>query len=118
MPTAYNSLEIKRATLKVPVAGRDNFNAVVREVSIKVGNSPFQCMAGFCLPHGLGNHPQAELLAFQSGFAIGDHRVEEVFFRLVEETKVCTPGHVADDVDPALPHLVCHRGHLPVFILG
>src|SRR2546426_2426075 len=74
-------------------------------------------MHGFVDPHGLGNHPEAELLGFQSSFAIRDHRVEEVVLRLVEETKMCSPGHLADDVDSALPQLGRHRGLLSVFTL-
>src|SRR2546428_7485407 len=109
MPTAHHSLEIKRATLEIPVAGRDDVYAVVRPVSIKIGNDLFQRMPHLFLPHGPGNHPQAELLAFQSSLAIGDQRIEEVLFRLVEETHVRAPGHVADDVDSGLPQLGGHH---------
>ena len=112
MPTAHHSLEIKRATLEIPVVGRDNVYALVRQVSIKVRNDFLQRTPGLVHTHGLGNHPQAELLAFQASLAIGDQRVEEILFRLVEETDVRAPGHVADDVDSALPHLGGHRGHL------
>jgi hypothetical protein len=118
IPTAGHSLEIKRATLEIPVAGQDNFYAALSQVSIKVRNSLFQCMPGFFLCQRLGNHPQAGLLAFQSGFEIGEQRVEEILFRLVEVTKVCTPGHIAHDADSGLPHLGCHRGYLPIFSLG
>src|ERR1700724_2553285 len=63
-----------------------------------------------------GNHPQAELLTFQSSFAVGDQCFQEIRLRLVEETKVCTPRHVADDVDSSFPHLGSHRRYLPNFI--
>jgi hypothetical protein len=59
---------------------------------------------------GFGNHPQAELLAFQSSFAVGDQCFEEIRSCLVEEAKVCPPRHVADDVDAGLPHLGAHLG--------
>src|SRR5207249_3187357 len=50
------------------------------------------------------------LLPFQSRLAIGDQRIEEIRFRLVEETKVGTPAHhVTNDVDTGLPYLGCHR---------
>src|SRR4029077_14416941 len=64
-----------------------------------------------------GNHPQAELLVLQSSFAVGDQCFEEIHFCLVEETKVCPPGHVAHDVDSGFPHLGCHRDCLLGFIL-
>src|SRR5258705_13529874 len=112
MPTVHHSLEVKRATLEIPVAGRDDVYAVVRQVSIKIRNDSLQRMPGLLLTHGLGNHPQAKLLAFQSSLAVGDQRVEEILFRLVEQTHVRAPGHVADDVDSGLPHLGGHRGHL------
>ena len=118
MPGANHSLQIKRAILEIPLAGGDNLYAVACQVAIKLGDGLIQRMLGFVNRHGLGNHPQAELFAFQSSLAIGDQRVEDIVFRLVEEAKMCAPGHVADDVDSGLPHLVCHRGHLPVFILG
>src|SRR5262249_16109416 len=115
MPTVDHSSEFKPAALEVPVASRDDFNALARQVLIEIRSSAFQRMTGFCLHHGTGNHPQAELLTFQSGLAIGDQRIEEVFLRLVKETKVCAPGHVADDVDSALAHIGCHRERLPIF---
>src|SRR5439155_1292740 len=118
MPGANHSLQIKRAILEIPLAGGDNLYAVACQVAIKLGDGLIQRMLGFVNRHGLGNHPQAELFAFQSSLAIGDQRVEDIVFRLVEEAKMCAPGHVADDVDSGLPHLVCHRDHLPVFILG
>src|SRR5258707_7762727 len=66
---------------------------------------------------GFGNHPQAELLVLQSSFAVEDQCFEEIRSCLVEETKVCTPRYVADDVDSGLPHLGGHRSYLPNFIL-
>src|SRR5207253_9600233 len=63
IPTAYHSLEIKLATVKIPVAGQGDFDAVIGQVSIEVRNSLFQRTLGFFLPHGRGNDPQAELFA-------------------------------------------------------
>jgi hypothetical protein len=117
IPTVDHSVEIKVAIREVPVASLNNLNATVSEVSIEVSYGLFQCTP--CIFHrkGFGNHPQAELLALQSSFAVGDRYFEEIRFRFVEETKVCTPRHVADDVDSGLPHLGGHRGYLSNFIL-
>src|SRR6266576_1192672 len=60
-----------------------------------------------------GNHPQAELLVLQSSFAVGDQCFEKIRSCLVEETKVCPPRYIADDLDSGLPHLGGHRGYLP-----
>src|SRR5437868_2433316 len=73
-------------------------------------------MSGVFPRKGFGNHPKAELPVFQSSFAVGDHCFEEIGSGLVEETKVCPPWHVADDVDSGLPHLGGHRGYLTNFI--
>jgi len=91
---------------------------VVREVSIEVRYGPLQ--RTLCVFHnkGFGNHPQAKLLAFQSSFAVGDRCFEEIRFRFVEETKMRTPRHVADDVDSGLPHLGGHRSNLSIFNFG
>src|SRR6266566_1887002 len=74
-------------------------------------------MPGVFPRKGFGNHPQAELLVFQSSFAVGDQCFEKIRSGLVEETKVCPPRYVADDVDSGLPHLGGHRGYLPNFVL-
>src|ERR1700731_2615043 len=74
-------------------------------------------MPGVFPRKGFGNHPQAELLVLQSSFAVGDQCFEEIRSCLVEETKVCPPRYVADDVDSGLSHLGGHRGYLPNFIL-
>src|SRR6266436_7337803 len=72
-----------------------------------------------CVFHskGFGHHPQAEFLALQSSFAVGDQCFEEIRSCLVEETKVCAPRHVADDVDSGFSHLGGHRGYLSNYIL-
>nr|ALS92201.1 MetaGeneMark_Unknown Function [uncultured bacterium] len=49
--------------------------------------------------------PSAELPALQPCLTVRDQRVEEIFFRLIEKTKVATPGHIANDVYPRLPPL-------------
>src|SRR6266571_756286 len=86
------------------------------QVAIQVRHRVVQRSSGFCDRQGLGNDPQAVLLAFQTRLAIGDQRVEEIRFRLVEETKVGTPAHhVTNDVDTGLPYLGCHRSHLQFF---
>src|SRR6476660_832304 len=103
MPTACHSLEIKRATLEIPVAGRHNFYTAVRQVSIKVRHCVFQRICGFFNRQGLGNNPYAELPAFQPTLAVRDHRAEEILLRLIEETKMGTPGDVANDVNPGFP---------------
>ncbi len=114
MPTRYDSVQIERAAFEIPVAGRGNLDAVVRQVPIEVGNSFAQGMCGFVEGHGRGNHPEAELFALQSSAAVRDQCVEHIVFRLVEETKMCAPGHVADDVDSASAHLGCHGDDLPI----
>src|SRR5258708_12420559 len=98
MPTVHHALEVKRATLEIPVAGRDDVYAVVRQVSIKIRNDSLQRMPGLLLTHGLGNHPQAKLLAFQSSLAVGDQRVEEILFRLSQHTPLPPPGHPPADL--------------------
>src|SRR5580700_5375462 len=75
-------------------------------------------MPGIFPRKGIGNHPEAELLALQSSFAVGDQRFEEIRSCLVKKTKVCPPGHVTDDVDSGLPHRGGHRGYLPKFVLA
>jgi hypothetical protein len=105
VPTAEHSLEVKRATLEVPVAGQGNFYAAVRQVSIKVRNSLFQRTPDLFLTQGLGNDPQAELPVFQSGFAIGDQRVEKICFRLIEKASVRTPRNVPDYIHSGLSHV-------------
>jgi hypothetical protein len=55
-------------------------------------------------------------MALQSSFAVGDECFEEIRFCFVEETKVCTPRHVADNVDSSFPHLGCTHGYLLGFI--
>src|SRR5580700_11212599 len=74
-------------------------------------------MPGIFPRKGIGNHPQAELLALQSSFTVGDQRFEEIRSCLVKKTKVCPPRHVTDDVDSSLPHLGGHRGYLPQCVL-
>src|SRR5580700_6244287 len=69
-------------------------------------------MPGIFPRKGFGNHPEAELLALQSSFTVGDQRFEEIRSCLVKKTKVCPPRHVTDDVDSGLPHLGGHRGYL------
>src|SRR6202045_5479549 len=69
-------------------------------------------MRGVFLSKGCSHDPKAELLAFQSSFAVEDQWFEEIRQRLVEQTKVCTPRHVAYDVDSGLPHLGCHSGYI------
>jgi hypothetical protein len=63
----------------------------------------------------LRRHPTPVSLI--ESFAVGDRYFEEIRFRFLEETKVCTPRHVADDVGSGLPHLRRHRGYLSNFIL-
>src|SRR5580658_3972181 len=75
-------------------------------------------MPGIFSRKGIGNHPEAKLLALQSSFAVGDQRFEEIRSCLIKKTKVCSPGHVTDDVDSGLPHLGGHRGYLPMFVLA
>jgi hypothetical protein len=118
VPTANHSVEIKRAIREIPVASRDNLYAVVREVSLEVRYGSFQCTGCFFHGKGFGNHPQAELLALLTSFAVGDRCFEEILCGLVEETKVCSPRHVADGVDSGLPHLGCSHGCLLSFILA
>src|ERR1700754_1717677 len=114
MPTVYHSREIEHAILDIPVTGRHNFYTGVRQVSIKVRNRIFQRTNGFFDRQGFGHNPEAELLAFQTRLAVRDQRIEKILLRLVEETKVGAPWHVANDVDSGLPHLGCHRSHLPI----
>ena len=98
---------------------RCNFQTRIRQVSIKVRNRVPQPISRFFNHQGLRNNPQAVLLAFQTRLAVRNQRVEEILFRLIEETKVSAPSHhVANDVDAGLPHLGCHRDHLPIFQLG
>src|SRR5580692_4226533 len=75
-------------------------------------------MPGIFPRKGIGDHPEAELLALQSSFAVGDQRFEEIRSCLIKKTKVRPPGHVTDDVDSRLPHLGGHRGYLPKFVLA
>src|SRR5262249_4965929 len=83
---------------------------------MQVRHRGVQRLSGFCDRQGLGNNPQAVLPAFQTRLAIGDQCVEEILFRLVEETKVGTPGyHVTNDVDTGLLYLGCHQSHLHIF---
>src|SRR5580692_1394292 len=72
-------------------------------------------MPGIFPRKGIGNHPEAELLALQSSFTVGDQRFEEIRSCLVKKTKVRSPRHVTDDVNSSLPHLGGHRGYLPKF---
>src|SRR6266403_2225890 len=74
-------------------------------------------MRGVFLGKWVRHHPQAKLLVFQSSFAVGDQCLEEICCGLVEETEVCTPRHVADDVDSGLPHLDGHGGVPPGSLL-
>jgi hypothetical protein len=74
-------------------------------------------MPGIFRGEGFGNYPQAELLVLQSSFAVIDESFKEICSGLVEEAKVCTPRHVADDIEPGSPHLGAHRGYLPNSIL-
>src|ERR1700756_2962828 len=74
-------------------------------------------MAGIFPCKGSGNDPQTELLLFQARFAKGDQCFEEIRSRLVEETKVCAPRHVADDVNSGFANLGRHRAYLSNFTL-
>ena len=102
-PTGGHSLEIERAAREIPIASRHNFDAGVREIPAKSRDRVFQRAGRFLDRQGLGDNPQAELPAFQSGLAVRGQYLEEILFRLVEETKVSPPRHVADDLDPGLP---------------
>lgn len=88
---------------------------MVNPVSIEAKNSLFQGIRRIFLCQGWGDNPQTELLAFQSSFAVGDQCFEEIRLRLVEETKVRTPRHVAHNVDSRPPHLTCHSRYLLAF---
>ena len=76
-------------------------------------------MRGAFRRKGFGNYPKAELLVLQSNFAVADQCLEEIRSCLIEETKMCPPRYVADDLDSGFPHLggCGHRGYLPNFIL-
>src|ERR1700745_3127346 len=84
VPTAYHSFEIKRAILQIPVAGRNNLYALLRETLIQVRHGSLQFTR--CIFHGkrFGNYPKAEFLVLQSSLAVGNHGFEEVGSRLVE----------------------------------
>ena len=79
-------------------------------MAIKLRHRVLQRIGGFLDREGVGDNPKAILLIFQTRLTVGDHRVEQILFRLVEETKVGAPGHdVADHVDSGLRRLSCHR---------
>ena len=105
MPGGRHSPEIERTTLEIPFARRHDFYAGVRYVSTEMRDGVFQRVRGFFDRQRLGDNPQAELAAFQTALAVRDQRFEEICFRLVEETKVAAPGHVADDIDSGLSHI-------------
>src|SRR5260370_41527126 len=107
MQAVSDFLEIKRAILQIKIVSRGNLDAVVVQVSIEVRNSLFQRMRRVFLSKGCSHDPQAELLAFQSSFAVEDQWFGEIRQRLVEQTKECTPMHVAYYVDSGLPPLGC-----------
>src|SRR5260370_1992522 len=94
MQAVSDFLEIKRAILQIKIVSRGNLDAVVVQVSIEVRNSLFQRMRRVFLSKGCSHDPQAELLAFQSSFAIGDQWFEEIRQRLIEPTNVRIPMHV------------------------
>jgi hypothetical protein len=102
-PTGCHSLEIERAAREIPIASGDDFYTGAREVPAKARHRLFQRICRFFDRQGVGDNPKAELPAFQAGLAVWDQGVEEVLFRLVEETKVSAPRHVANDIDSGLP---------------
>src|SRR6267378_6381949 len=110
IPSLCQSLAIKSATLQKKVSGWRHLQTRTRKVSIEVRHRAFQGVPRFLDRQGLGYDPEAELLAFQPRLAIGDQRVEEILFRLVEKAKVRTPGrHVTNDINTRLLSLRCHR---------
>jgi hypothetical protein len=118
IPTANDSVEIELTLLQIPVASRDNLYAVVREVSIEFRYGSLQRTPCVLQSEGFGNDPQAELVALQSSFAVGDRCFEEILFRFIEETRVRTPRHAAYDVESGLPQLGGHRGNLSISNFG
>ena len=102
MPALDDSVKVKIASFKIPLIVWKYFYASLRQVSIKIRNGLSQCTPGAFLRQQLGDHPQAELVVFQAGLEIGDQRVEQILFSLVEVAEVCSPGHVAHDADSSL----------------
>src|SRR5439155_22484291 len=102
VPSVNHSVKIERAIVKIPVAGGNNLDAAIGDARVDVRHDVSQRTLGVYLRHGRGNHPEAELVAVQSGFAVGDQRVEQLGFRLVEEATVGAPCNVCDDVHSSL----------------
>src|SRR5580700_8698742 len=78
IPTASYSVAIKPAILQIPITSQDNLYALVVQVSIEVRNSSFQRVGDVFPREGCGHGPQAELLAFQASFAVGNQWFEEI----------------------------------------
>jgi hypothetical protein len=74
-------------------------------------------MPGIFIGKRFGDYPQTKLVVLQTGFAVINQCFKEIGSGLVEETKVCTPRHVADDIESGFPHRGAHCGYLANFVL-
>src|SRR5437588_735340 len=82
---------------------RNNFYMAGRQVLIRFWNNFSQSASRFFFTERIRNHPDTELIVFQSRLEVWNQYVEQVFFGLVEVAKVRTPRDITDDADSRPP---------------
>ncbi len=88
LPDIERFLKIERASLEVDVAFGKNFDASSGQVSVEGGDGSHQDIPGFSVREGRGADPHAQLIGFGPCAEVGDQDLEQIFPRLVEETKM------------------------------
>src|SRR2546428_3108843 len=103
-PAARHLLEIRAVAGDIPRLAPEDLDATVSPVSVEGRNGVAQRRPGVLLGERRGNHPDAHLVALQTGFEKRDANFLQVFLPLVEEGDVPPPRHISEKSQPRLSH--------------
>src|SRR3984957_19686953 len=102
VPAAGDPLQIELIAVEIPIATLQQLDLPGCQMPVEIRNCT--CQRVHCLPlgDGIGNRPNTEFVAVQSGLEIMDGSVQQILLSLIENADMCPPRRVAHEANSGL----------------